>query len=214
MEQQQILDIEINQIIAADRLRKLDSVKLTSLIASMSEIGLQTPISVHRSDDGTIHLIAGLHRLKAARGLKWTTIPCRFVDLDELRRQLWEIDENLCRADLSSLERAEHLAARKAIYEQLHPETKAGTSQALGMNQALGHDVSANLAPTFVADAATKTGVAERTIQRDIHRAEHITPEVREEIRDMPIADCGTEEIDQLPRREIEKNPGQTRTIC
>jgi hypothetical protein len=51
-------------------------------------------------------------------------------------------------------------------------------AQALGMNQALGHDVSANLAPTFVADTAAKTGLSERTIQQSIHRAEKIAPQV------------------------------------
>ena len=37
---------------------------------------------------------------------------------------LAEIDENLCRAELSAAERALHLAARKRLYEALHPQTK------------------------------------------------------------------------------------------
>jgi hypothetical protein len=32
--------------------------------------------------------------------------------MDELTRELWEIDANLCRVELTELERGEHLAAR------------------------------------------------------------------------------------------------------
>jgi hypothetical protein len=68
------------------------------------------------------------------------------------------------------------------------------------MNRALGHDVGAKLTPTFVEDTAAKTGLSERTIDRDINRAQHIVPEVREEIRAMPeIADSGVE-LDALAK--------------
>ena len=43
----------------------------------------------------------------------------------EDQRRLIEIDENLVRSDLSPAERAAHQAARKEIYERLHPETVA-----------------------------------------------------------------------------------------
>ena len=56
--------------------------------------------------------------------------------------ELAEIDENFIRNDLSALEHGEMLLRRKEIYETLHPETRAGTAQALAMNTAKGNNVS------------------------------------------------------------------------
>jgi predicted DNA-binding protein (UPF0251 family) len=103
--------------------------------------------------------------------------------------ELAEIDENLIRAELTILERAEHLARRKEIYETLHPETKAGVAQALGMNRALGYDVAVLGTATFTEDTAQKTGLAQRTIQRDIQIATRILPEVRDALRNTELAD-------------------------
>jgi hypothetical protein len=69
------------------------------------------------------------------------------------------------------------------------------------MNQALGHDVSANLAPTFVADTAAKTGLSERTIQQSIHRAEKIAPRSHQNRRQWRSPD---ELAKATPERQIE----------
>lgn len=60
---------------------------------------------------------------------------------------------------------------RKQLHEAEFPETKAGQSQALGMNKALGKDVAAESAATFAKDAAEKTGKSERTIRADVQIA-------------------------------------------
>jgi hypothetical protein len=62
------------------------------------------------------------------------------------------------------------MAKRKELFERKHPETKAGKSQAIGMNKALGHNVVAKLAPTFTKATAAKTGISERSIERDVAR--------------------------------------------
>jgi len=95
----------------------------------------------------------------------------------------------LCRSELTILERAEHLKHRKDIYEALHPETKAGVAQALGMHRALGHNVGAPGAPTFTEDAARKTGLSERTVKVGIQIATRILPEVRDVLRNTDVAD-------------------------
>ena len=40
------------------------------------------------------------------------------MDADDIERQLWEIDENLIRSELSPTEQAEHLAKRKELWGQ------------------------------------------------------------------------------------------------
>jgi ParB family chromosome partitioning protein len=73
---------------------------------------------------------------------------------------------------LTPAHEASAIFRRKAIYEELHPETKAGASQAIGMNKALGRgDVSANFAPTFTEATASATGKSQRSIELADQRA-------------------------------------------
>ena len=111
--------IFLDVLTVSNRLRHLDAAKVASIAASMDEIGLQQPVSVWASDDGAIvELVAGAHRVAAANKLGWEKIDCIFVNMNELDRRLWEIDENLIRADLTDLERAQHTAKRAEVVKQ------------------------------------------------------------------------------------------------
>jgi ParB family chromosome partitioning protein len=144
----------------------------------------------------------GAHRLQACIELGMQEIPVQEEEGSELDARLWEIDENLCRAELTELERSEHLAARKEVYEKLHPETRH-VSERGGPGR--GNKTDDNLSPvSFTADTAAKTGLSERSIQRDVQRAAKLAPAVRDEIRAMPIADKGVE-LDALARLTPEK---------
>lgn len=91
--------------------RDADADKVKALAESMKTIGLQTPISIWTPDDGeTVRLVAGRHRLEAARLLGWDRVDCVVVNLSEIDRRLWEIAENLHRAELTVTERGEHVA--------------------------------------------------------------------------------------------------------
>lgn len=70
------------------------------------------------------------------------------------------------------------LARRKEIYEAIHPETKEGAAQAIGMNAALGNNVERKLQSTsFVT--ATASEVAVRTaLMRSV-----ISPVVSDRLR-------------------------------
>ena len=90
------------------------------------------------------------------------------------------------RKNLSPIEFGDLLLRRKEIYEELHPETKAGVSQALGMNTAVGNDVECKLHSTsksFVNDTAEKLGVNPSTIKRQIQTAKNLTPEAKKIIK-------------------------------
>ena len=113
--------IAISKIVVPPKRRALRDV--SELALSIQEIGLLQPIVVttdHR-------LVAGLHRLEACRSLGWTSIPASVVRLSQLKAELAELDENMERAELTVLERAEGLARRKRLYELLYPETRAVT---------------------------------------------------------------------------------------
>ena len=95
---------------------------IRELAKSISEIGLLNPITV----DHRHVLIAGLHRLEAAKLLNWPEIECTVSSLEGLQAELAEIDENFIRNDLSPVEYGDLLLRRKAIYESLYPEARNG----------------------------------------------------------------------------------------
>ena len=163
--------------------RKADPEGVQELVDSISKVGLLNPITIDREHT----LIAGLHRLEAAKLLGWTEIECNVSSLEGLLAELAEVDENVVRKGLSAVEYSDLLLRRKEIYETLHPETKAGTSQAAGMNRAKGNNVGCKMHPTsksFVQDTAEKLGVNPSTIKRQIQTAKNLTTEAKDIIRD------------------------------
>ena len=141
-----ISDIKVNP----GRRGVLDN-DVEELALSILDVGLLNPITL--TEDYT--LIAGLHRLEAVKLLGWTEVECTITDLEGLSAELAELDENFARANLSPLEMGDLLKRRKDIYEELYPETKAGTAQAIGMNKAKGNNVDCNLQSTrksFIED--------------------------------------------------------------
>ena len=163
--------------------READPEGVQELVDSISKVGLLNPITIDREHT----LIAGLHRLEAAKLLGWTEIECNVSSLEGLLAELAEVDENVVRKGLSAVEYSDLLLRRKEIYETLHPETKAGTSQAAGMNRAKGNNVGCKMHPTsksFVQDTAEKLGVNPSTIKRQIQTAKNLTTEAKDIIRD------------------------------
>jgi ParB family transcriptional regulator, chromosome partitioning protein len=109
------------------RLRKLDPKLVDTLAESMREQGQLQPILLRNRRNG-YELISGRHRLEAAKKLNKRVQAVINFNLNDDDMLLAEIDENLIRGELDALERSEHMAKRKEIYERKHPETKAGKS--------------------------------------------------------------------------------------
>ena len=195
--------IPISEITVNPGRRELDLDDVKELADSIRELGLLHPIIVDKKHT----LIAGLHRLEAVKLLEWTEIECNVSSLEGLKAELAEIDENVIRSDLTTLEFGELLLKRKEIYETLHPETKAGISQANGMNRALGNNVECKMHTTskpFVLDTAEKTGVNPSTIRRQVQTAKNLTPNAKKVIREsnMKIAKATALKLSQLPPEE------------
>lgn len=192
------MKIRIDQVRVGKRLRSLREATIVELAASIGDIGLLEPISVttsaERREGGgqdllCYELIAGNHRFEACKRLGWEEIEVSVKLMNPAQRRLAEIDENLCRADLTELERGEHLILRKSAYEDAHPGAMRG-----GDRRSDGFQTDNLSVRSFADDTAAKVGVTDRDIRRAIKRAKDIDPKVRDRIRDNPdIADVGVE---------------------
>jgi ParB family chromosome partitioning protein len=105
-------------------------------------------------------LVAGAHRLEAAKLLGWADIPTHVVepvtDKPELEILLDEIVENIARRELSALDRAAHIAELKRISRELHGETRGRKEKGV------------NFTPFSIAkDIAAKMQLSEHLINKD-----------------------------------------------
>ena len=91
------MELKISEIKIGERFRK-SSGSLSSLVASIREVGLLHPVVVSEKNE----LIAGVRRLEAARLLGWTEIPATIVNIADLRKG--EVQENLVRKDFTPSE--------------------------------------------------------------------------------------------------------------
>lgn len=169
--------------------RPLDEAKVQALVESIGASADKQPINPIRvrplGDDWQV--TAGGHRLEAMTRLGEQEVFCIVVAEDDLHAELAMIDENLIRSELSPSERATQTARRKAIYQELHPETAHGANlEGAGV---------ANLAspetPTFSRATAAVTGQSERAVQRDAERGEKVYEGAIELIRSYPALDTG-----------------------
>jgi hypothetical protein len=179
----QIADIQIQLCYPSPHARRVDKNSVNALSESISEVGLLNPISVIRarrasaSAPASYQVLAGMHRLAAVKLLKWRSIPAIILNsVDDLHAQLILLDENLYRNDLTAAERSIAQARRKAIYLQLHPETKRGAAggeatKAKTTGEAVGQDGQQPVA-RFDEAASKVTGQSERSVRRDVARGE------------------------------------------
>jgi len=184
------MQIPINSIKLENNRRKLDEVKIQELCESISQIGLLHPITVTSNHI----LVAGGHRLEAAKLLGWDDIKANVLELDGLSAELAMLDENLIRAELHYIERGEQWARRKALYEELYPETKS-TQNGGAFRGNQYQVVTADSAPTtlpFTADTTSKTGVSQRVIHEELQIANNLTPTAKEVVinSDIPKRDA------------------------
>ncbi len=172
------MQIPIDAIQVRDGRRELDASHVRELAGSIRELGLLNPVTIDQDNV----LIAGLHRLEAARILGWTEIECTVSRLEGLQAELAEIDENIVRSDLSVLEYGEMLLRRKEIYEQIHPEVKHGGDRK--SKEIKAKKIRLDSAKSFVQDTAQKLNVVPRTVELQIQTAKNLTPEAKEIIRE------------------------------
>lgn len=188
------LAIRIGDIVIGNRKRELNKDKVEELADSFKLIGQLEPITVTQKN-GQYILLAGLHRLEAAKLLGWESIEAKVFTGNELECELVEIDENLMNNNLTVLEQAEHLKRRNEILEALGVRAKRGDNQyTLGTETISGPEKGETVSPFLTTeDIGKEVGLTGRSIRQRIQIARDILPEVKEKIRNTPIADSTTQ---------------------
>ncbi len=164
-----------------ERLRAFNPEKVKQLAESMAAIGLQHPVTVWSPVDGDLELVAGRHRVQAAIDLGWNRIDT--IDakgMTDIDRQLWEIDENLMRAELAPAEHADHLTRREKLWEarknlggkSFPTKGDENTVQTLDSIKGPGRPKG------FAADTAEKTGTSKSAVHVALSRGKNIPADI------------------------------------
>jgi ParB-like chromosome segregation protein Spo0J len=152
---------------------------------SIASAGLLQPIVV----DTSLTLVCGYHRLEACRSLGWQTVPVVVQSFEGAYAKLAEIDENLCRHELSALERGEHTALRKRLYQELkaaEAERSEPPSSPRPKKKAAKEADPEALAKAFLAETAQRTGRSRSQVAQDVKIGE-LDAEVRTMLHETPL---------------------------
>jgi ParB family chromosome partitioning protein len=174
----EIDSVAVAEVAASERLRPVSEAGVAALMASIAELGvMQDPIHVRRvrHRDNALVLMAGAHRLEAARRLGWTDIPATVWECNDAWARMMEIDDNLAGAELTALDSAVFLAARKRLYEAEHPDARQGVAGALALHKNHATDIVS--VASFAASTAEKFNLSERHVYRMVAAGSALAPD-------------------------------------
>jgi len=196
--------VDLLKLIASEQPRPLITEAVDKLASSIRDIGLIQPITVRQRSimsgglaEQGFQVVAGHHRVAACRALGLAEIDAIVIEAGEhLQAELIEIDENLCRSELTNSQRAKAVKRRKEIWEALHPVRQRFDSvfDALGTVEGPMTDAEAReetevgevfppqftgqlggarpQTKSFAASTAAVTGESKRSINQHLARAE------------------------------------------
>ncbi|HVY34483.1 MAG TPA: ParB N-terminal domain-containing protein, partial [Caulobacteraceae bacterium] len=178
-----------------DRLRKVDPAKAQVIAESMAE-GVQAQPVLLRPIDGEegeqrYRLVVGATRCAAARLLGWPDIEADIRIMTDAEARLVEIDENLCRDDLSALQRAVFVAARFDAWRSRFPGRVTGEEAGQDQPKRGRPKNSAKIAeflngasPTmgFREETAAEVGLSPRTVANAFAVFKGLSPALRERL--------------------------------
>ena len=187
--------VKISNIKVNPGRREVTPKAIEEMAQSITAVGLLNPITLDQNST----LVAGLHRLEAAKLLGWTEIECNIIGMDGLQAELAEIDENIVRTRLNRQELGEQLLRRKDIYEMLHPETRQGMRNGQTAK-------SANLASlgtkSFAQDTAEKTGMSKRAVSRLLQIANNLSADAKQIVKANDMTQDTALKLSRLPYKQ------------
>jgi ParB/RepB/Spo0J family partition protein len=156
------IELEVASIEVPVKHRAIREKKMSGLMDSIGVIGLQTPISVRKTEDG-YELVAGGHRLEAVKRMGGRKIAARILERQTCK--LWASSENLHRAELTKLERAEELkryarARERQVGRNAQPQKRGGTQPADRGHSALAREC--NIDRRQVRESLAHADISER----------------------------------------------------
>lgn len=187
--------VPVAEIDTRDRIRPVSEAGVEAILASIRDTGvMKDAIHVRRKKNGVLALIAGAHRLEAAKRQGWETIEAKvWVDVTDDWSRLMEIDDNLAGADLTPLDTAVFLARRKEVYERLHPEARAAVGAQLAAKRWDAADMMS--VASFAAVTAEKFGLTDRHVRRLVAAGARLGPQdvalLRKGAKPVTLADLG-----------------------
>ncbi len=183
-----ITEVTIAEVHVGPRLRDVNDAGVEGIRVSLEEGGvLLNPITVRKvaHRDGRLELVAGRHRLEAARLLGWETIPATVWDCGDDWAEMMELHENLGRRDLNALDRTVFMARTKALHERLHPHTKRGFA---GAGARWSDATEFGSVASFAKATAEATGLTERQIFKVLAAGQHLAADEVAQLRAAPRA--------------------------
>jgi ParB family chromosome partitioning protein len=179
--------LPVDDVIVPPRLREVDPAHVDFIAESWRKNGQMVPIEVgDRDASGKYQIVAGAHRLAAARLLGERTIQAFIMSgltVDEAR--LREVEENLVRHDLTEMDRAVFIAEWKKIYLAVTGALRPGRpSKKI-------RTTMAQFPLPFGEAVRERLNLSKRTINRAVRRADAIQPDVRKTISGTWLADHG-----------------------
>lgn len=173
--------LDMALVFPSEKGRPVVGAQVERLAESLSVLGLRQPITVRAcqrfiggQQTDAFEIVAGRHRYEAAVKLKWEEIDGFVMDGSADDAELWEIDENFARAELSDAQRADHHKRRASILG------KKGLVRTNGGDRKSDSQI-ANL-KSYADQAAETLGVHPNTVRRDMKRARDITDDVMAEV--------------------------------
>jgi hypothetical protein len=201
--------IQLRNIVASNQPRPLVTSEVNKLATSINEVGLIQPITlreavvVHNTAERGWQIVAGHHRVAACRALGWTEIDAIVLNSEStLQTDLIEIDENLCRAELTAAQRSTFSKRRKQIWEALYFGTQVG-NLCPPEKRPVGNKSPPPQTKGFAAATAKATGMKKRSLNQHVARAEALGEDILTKVTNTSL-DSGVEleALGKLPESE------------
>lgn len=169
--------LDMALVFPSDNGRPVVGAQVERLAESLSVLGLRQPITVRAclrfiggQQTDAFEIVAGRHRYEAAVKLKWEEIDGIVMDGSVEDAELWEIDENFARAELTEAQKADHHHRRRRILLD-----KGLVSDKRGPKLSSPGKV-------YSEEAADALGVSRQMVDKHVWRGNKIAPDVLAEV--------------------------------